>query len=522
MIKHQPGSSLFVILAGPICTAFLLHLAFSSSRFWPCTWLAFIPLCWSVRSQLPGRAFIQGIIAGFAFYYLNLFWITNSIRNFSALPIPITLVIMALLAFYLSLYFGFFSFLLANNPPTSWFSILFLASCWTLLEWLRGNLFVGFPWHNLGTALSPGSPFTLLLPYGGVYSLSFVIIYTNLALYSLISNQDNNPLMVRRIIVLLAVPALYFLLLAGSHTGIASLDKSLPLKVSIIQPNIPQKEKWNPAYRQQNFTILEQLSLETAATSTSEIPHLVIWPEASLPDFFQDAPLFRERISVLTRQGNFYLLAGSPQYDTDSAGKHHYFNSALLFSPGGKLIASYDKIKLVPFGEFTPMADYFPFLGKMVPGADFSAGSPQKPMDLDNFSLVPSICFEGIFPEFIAGAMAKRAGFLVNITNDAWFGISSGPRQHLFNVRMRAMENRCYLLRCANTGISAIIKPDGRIIKQLPLGKRGKLEAIIYPASSTTFYARHPYLLIFLLTVITAGCKIYEHQWLLKSRSGFP
>ena len=118
--------------------------------------------------------------------------------------------------------------------------------------------------------------------------------------------------------------------------------------------------------------------------------------------------------------------------------------------------------------------------------------------------------------------MAKKAGFLVNITNDAWFGISSGPRQHLLNVRMRAMENRCYLLRCANTGISAIIKPDGRIIKQLPLGKRGKLETIIYPASSTTFYARHPYLLIFLLTVITAGCKIYEHQWLLKSRSGFP
>ncbi|MCK4378705.1 MAG: hypothetical protein KAW01_05150, partial [Deltaproteobacteria bacterium] len=279
MIKRQPGSSLFFILPGPICTAFLLHLVFSFSRFRPCIWFAFIPLCWSVRAQLPGRAFIQGIISGFAFYYLNLFWITNSIRNFSALPISIALLIMALLAIYLGLYFGFFSFLLANNPPTSWFSILFLASCWTLLEWLRGTMFVGFPWHNLGTALSPGSPFTRILPYGGVYSLSFVIIYTNLALYSLISNQDNNPFMVRRIATLLAVPALYLLLLAVSHTGIASLDKSLPLKVSIIQPNIPQEEKWNPAYRQQNFTILEQLSLETAATSTPEIPHLVIWPE---------------------------------------------------------------------------------------------------------------------------------------------------------------------------------------------------------------------------------------------------
>jgi len=310
---------------------------------------------------------------------------------------------------------------------------------------------------------------------------------------------------VRRIATLLAVPALYFLLLAGSHTGIASLDKSLPLKVSIIQPNIPQEEKWNPAYRERNFTILEQLSLETTATSTSEIPHLVIWPEASLPDFFQDAPLFRKRISASTRQGNFYLLAGSPQYDTNRAGKHHYFNSALLFSPGGKLIASYNKIKLVPFGEFTPLASFFPFLGKMVPGADFSTGRRQKPMDLNNFSLVPSICFEGIFPEFIATTMAKKAGFIVNITNDAWFGISSGPQQHLVNIRMRAIENQCYLLRCANTGISAIIKPDGRIIKQLPLGKRGKLEAIIYPTINPTLYARHPYLFILLLTVIAAS-----------------
>jgi len=510
MIKHQPGSSLFSILPGPICTALLLHLAFSYSLLRPCIWIAFIPLCWSVCTHGSRRAFIQGIIAGTVFYFLNLFWITNSIRNFSNLPIPVALLVMALLALYLGLYFGFFSLLLAGTPPTSWFSILFPASCWTLLEWLRGTLFGGFPWNNLGTALPPGSPFASLLPYGGVYCLSFLIIYVNLALYSLIFNQDHYPFIVRRIVILLAVPALYLLLLAGSHAGVKTLNKSLPLKISIIQPNIPQGEKWNPTYRQRNFTILEQLSLESTETATTKMPHLVIWPEAALPDFFQDAPLFRERISTLTRQGNFYLLAGSPQYDTDSEGKHHYFNSALLFSPNGKLIATYDKIKLVPFGEFTPLANYFPFLGKMVPGADFTAGRLQKPMNMGTISLVPSICFEGIFPEFIAGFMAKKAGFLVNITNDAWFGDSPGPHQHLLNTRMRTIENRCYLLRCANTGISAIIDPDGHIIKQLPLGKRGKLEAIIYPSTRTTFYARHPYLLIVLLAIMAAGIKIHD------------
>jgi len=505
MIKRPSGGQVFSLLPGPLCTAFFLHLAFSSPKFGFCIWFAFIPLLWSLRARAPRQAFIQGIIAGFAFYYLNLFWITNSIQNFSALPIPIALLIMALLAMYLGLYFGLFCLLLAATPLTSWFSLLFLASGWTLLEWLRGTLFVGFPWNNLGTALSPGSPFAFFLPYGGIYSLSFLIIITNLALFSLISSRDTNFSLVKRLAALLIIPALYIFLPVGNHVGTANLNKSLPIKVTIIQPNIPQAEKWDPAYRERNFSILEQLSLE--ATAQAEVPHLVIWPEASLPDFFQDAPLFRKRISALTREGNFYLLAGSPQYDIDNTGKHRYFNSALLFSPAGTVIAGYNKIKLVPFGEFTPLVHYFPFLGKMVPGADFSAGHWQKPMDLGNISLVPSICFEGIFPEFIAGgmAMADKPGCIVNITNDAWFGISSGPRQHILNVRMRARENRCYLLRCANTGISAIIDPDGEIIKQLPLGKRGKLEAIIYPAADATFYARHPYLLILLLTIIAAG-----------------
>jgi len=127
-----------------------------------------------------------------------------------------------------------------------------------------------------------------------------------------------------------------------------------------------------------------------------------------------------------------------------------------------------------------------------------------EPMKTDSFSLSPSICYEGIFPEFIAAGMARKAGFLVNITNDAWFGNSDGPRQHLFNVRPRAMENRCYLLRCANTGISAVVGPDGRIVSQLPLNTRGRLQAIIYPATGTTFYTRHPHLSIFLLALIAA------------------
>ncbi len=506
MIKFQAANRLLSRLPGPLGTALLLYLAFSSSDFAFCIWFAFIPLFRSIRKRPPLQALIQGLISGFIFYYFNLFWITNSIRNFSTLPLPLVWLVLALLAIYLSLYFGLFSLLLAISPVVSWFSTLFLASSWALLEWLRGTLLVGFPWNNLGITITPASAFSLLLSYGGIYTLSFLIMYTNLALYALTSSRKKGPPVRRRqAAALLALPALYFLLLAGgSHAGADNLDYSRPITINIIQPNIPQGEKWDPACRERNFSILEQLSLEAATAVKPGTPHLVIWPEASLPDFFQDAPILRRRLEKLTRQGHFYLLTGSPQYNPTGAGQYQYFNSALLFAPDGRLIAGYDKIKLVPFGEFTPLAQIFPFLGKMVQGADFTAGQQPEPMKTGSFSLSPSICYEGIFPEFIAAGMARKAGFLVNITNDAWFGNSDGPRQHLFNVRPRAMENRCYLLRCANTGISAVVGPDGRIVSQLPLNTRGRLQAIIYPATGTTFYTRHPHLSIFLLALIAA------------------
>jgi apolipoprotein N-acyltransferase len=161
MIKFQAVHRLLSRLPGPLGTALLLHLAFSSSGYAFCIWFAFIPLFRSIRKRPPLQALIQGLISGFIFYYFNLFWITNSIRNFSALPLPLVWLVLALLAIYLSLYFGLFSLLLAASPAVSWLGTLFLASCWTLLEWLRGTLFVGFPWNNLGVALGPACPVSM-------------------------------------------------------------------------------------------------------------------------------------------------------------------------------------------------------------------------------------------------------------------------------------------------------------------------------------------------------------------------
>ncbi|MEA3348156.1 MAG: apolipoprotein N-acyltransferase, partial [Pseudomonadota bacterium] len=151
-----------------------------------------------------------------------------------------------------------------------------------------------------------------------------------------------------------------------------------------------------------------------------------------------------------------------------------------------------NKIKLVPYGEFTPLAEFFPFISKIVPGLDYTSGDKIHNFSLKQLKIAPSVCFEGVFPAFTARFFKAGANLLINLTNDAWFGDSPGPRQHLLNVRLRALENRCYIIRCANTGISAIINPQGEIEHQLPLNREGLIETVITPSRETTFFARHP------------------------------
>jgi len=373
MIKFQAANRLLSRLPGPLGTALLLYLAFSSSDFAFCIWFAFIPLFRSIRKRPPLQALIQGLISGFIFYYFNLFWITNSIRNFSTLPLPLVWLVLALLAIYLSLYFGLFSLLLAISPVVSWFSTLFLASSWALLEWLRGTLLVGFPWNNLGITITPASAFSLLLSYGGIYTLSFLIMYTNLALYALTSSRKKGPPVRRRqAAALLALPALYFLLLAGgSHAGADNLDYSRPITINIIQPNIPQSEKWDSQKDEQIRARLGELT-ETA-TRLGGID-LVIWPETALPDFVRVSRPSSQLIYRLAKLGS-PLLEGTMDVLFSESGRT-YFNSSILYGTNGVEIAKYDKQHLVPFGEYVPMEGAFGFVRGVAPApiGDFSPG----------------------------------------------------------------------------------------------------------------------------------------------------
>jgi apolipoprotein N-acyltransferase len=408
---------------------------------------------------------------------------------------------MALLALYMGLYLAFFCGAwhnLNNLPPFTTpggkiIAALTGAAIWILLEDLRALFLGGFPWHPLGLTQIDNPHLTWLLPFGGVRLLSGLLIIINIGIYlcgrALLQKRIRNAAFYG-CVLLIPIVSLGF---AGNH-----FHKSRPpqpkanrsIKIALIQPNIPQKEKWRPENREKIIEKLLSMSLQNLNFK----PDLIIWPEAALPLLLEREPAIYNSLRRFTALNQTSLMLGSPRLiSLPDTPKKKLFNSIYLISPT-QTTQIYNKIKLVPYGEFTPLTTLFPFISKIVPGLDYSPGNSIKNFDFKGLKLAPSVCFEGVFPAFTARFFAAGADILINLTNDAWFGDSPGPRQHLMNIRLRALENHCTICRCANTGISAIITPDGRIEQQLPLNQAGIITAEVTGKQRPTFYARHPHL----------------------------
>ncbi len=259
------------------------------------------------------------------------------------------------------------------------------------------------------------------------------------------------------------------------------------LTVALVQGNIAQDVKWEPAFLDKTMQIYSRLTLDTAA----EKPDLVVWPEAATPFYFQHEAKYQEMVAGIMKRVGAYLLLGSPAWD-QSGGEAKFFNSAFLISPEGQIRGRYDKIHLVPYGEYVPLKQLFPFIEKMVVGiGDFSSGNEAKTLQLPSGSFGTLICYEIIFPDLVRRFAEKGAGFLVNITNDAWFGRTAAPYQHLSMAALRAVENRRCIARAANTGVSAIIDASGRIVRQTKIFTPADLTGIISIYEEKTFYTRY-------------------------------
>ncbi|MBN2809426.1 MAG: apolipoprotein N-acyltransferase [Deltaproteobacteria bacterium] len=511
--------SVFFWLA-PLLSAGAFYLAFNlHPGSWGWAFIAWLPLlALAERSGSRRSALGLGLLAGFSFNFIELFWITNSIAGFTSLPHLAVNLIMALLALYLGLYYALFSGLwhyLRNLPGKgSGFAeaagALTLAAVWILLEDLRSSLLGGFPWHPLGLTQLENHYLNWLLPWGGVRLLSGLIMLGNAGLFlSLNAIFAKNLKKAALHVFFLLGPLLALALFAGSHAPVKTdsyLASSTPkapnaISVAVIQPNIPQKDKWLP----ENREIIIAKMIAMTQQSLDAKPDLIVWPEAALPLLLEREETLNDRLQELVNQHHTGLMLGGPRYvaeppaNLQAESRKKLYNAIFLFTPKNP-VQIYNKIKLVPYGEFTPLAEFFPFISKIVPGLDYSAGSKIKNLALKNLKIAPSVCFEGVFPAFTARFFGAGANFLANLTNDAWFGDSPGPRQHLLNIRLRALENNCFIVRCANTGISAIINPQGKIEQQLPLNQEGIIAARVSPVTNPTFFARHPD-----LTTIVAG-----------------
>ncbi len=485
-----------------LSSAVLLILSFPKINQAYFTWIALVPILYALEGKSAYQSFIAGLLCGCVFYTGLVYWIVVVTTTYGGLNYPVGIFVMLLLVTYLSIYFGLaFSLARFIEEKTSCALPTSLPFIWVALEYLRSFLFSGFPWESLGYAHYQSRLVIQCADITGVYGISFLIVSVNASVYLLLRG-----LAVKKIpwkeSVLTAL-----LLIAALSYGTWRLDTiqkttaaaSGKIQCGLIQGNIDQGIKWNRAYRDQVIERHQQLSREALYPTT----RLLIWPESSTPFYFQSEIDYQQAIFHIISDKDVFLLLGSPSMEVRN-GRLHHFNSAFLLSPSQKIVGKYDKKHLVPYGEYIPLKRFFPFIDKMVAGiGDFSSGNTITLLHLPEAAFGVLICYEIIFPDLTRRFVKQGAQFLVNITNDAWFGKTSAPYQHLSMAVVRAIENRRWIARAANTGISAFIDPTGVIKSATPLFTESFLTGTIGILGVQTFYTTYGDVFALLATLLS-------------------
>lgn len=475
-------------LSGPplaLLSGVLLALAFPRFNL---SWLAFVglvPLLWVTRRATPWRAAWLGLLNGTAFFTINLFWLTHAMAVYGHIPRVLAVGLLMLLALYLGTYVGVFVMVVA------WISsrglvgrTLLPPALWTALEYVRTYALTGFPWGFLAYTQAGNLPLIQMAAWTGMYGVSWVLVLSNAVL---VAALDRTIPLFRRALALIGLTLIIsgLWLLGADRLGIP--DSGRPFQAAAIQGNIPQDIKWRPEVREEILRRYERLTLKASEAG----PSLVVWPETAIPYLLgADLPV-RERVETLARRAGTHLLVGSP--DAELASPPRYFNSAFHVAPDRGIVGRYDKVHLVPFGEYIPLRPLLGFVNKLAQGAigDFQAGREYTVFDLGGARFGATISYEVYFPDQVRRYVKAGADFLVNITNDAWYGRTAAPYQHLSMVVFRAVENNAFLIRAANTGLSAVVHPTGRLLAASDLFEEKILPQTIRTRSGTTFYTRY-------------------------------
>ena len=473
----------------------LLFLSFPKFGHWAIAWVCLVPLLYSLRERDMTGAFLLGLVAGLVYNVGLLYWVSGVVVQYGHLPLYLGIFVMLLLALYLSLYVSLFAagvtYFCRRQVPLAVTAPLL----WVLLEYGKANLLTGFPWGNLAYSQYLNLPMIQIGDLTGTYGISFLLVLISAVVCDLITRKEN------QVVILTELVVGSLLLSAAYSYGVYRLAdttariRNTPAKpVSVVQGNIDQSIKWDPRFQEEAIRIYTDLSGKAALSS----PDLIVWPETATPFFFQQIDEKHGEVVAVARNTKAFLIFGSISYRRIE-NRTHFQNSAYLLSPQGELLGKYDKVHLVPYGEYVPLRRFFPFVEKLAVGiGDFLPGEGFEPLSLDGERAGILICYEAIFPEISRAYREKGASFLVNLTNDAWFGKSSAPYQHLAITTFRAVENRLFIIRAANTGISAFIAPTGEILSRTRLFETTVLEGILHVMEGRTFYSRFGDLFVYL------------------------
>jgi apolipoprotein N-acyltransferase len=483
-------------LAVAAAAGLALHLAYPRPGWDLLAWVAVAPvLGLAVTARGPGRAFVEGWVGGLAFFLPLLRWLTHTMTTFSTLSGPLAVLVLLALAAYLALYWGAVAAALAWLRTPLGPAVLWLApALWVAAELARGHVLGGFPWGLLGYAPSQRLALIQIAAWTGVYGVSALLVLVNGALAWALLARTRAAWALAAAIGLGAVGGA--LAVGVARTGAAPAER---VPVALVQGSIDQAIKWDPGFQRQTLEIYAALTRTAAAGS-----RLVVWPEAAVPAYLLHEPQVLRRVMDVSAEVGTPLLTGA--LDAVRQGRTtRYLNTAFLVT-GRAVTERYDKMHLVPFGEYVPLKRLLFFVEAIAAEiGDFTPGERPVVFALGGAPFGTVICYEAVFPELFRQFVGRGARFMVNITNDAWFGDSGGPLQHLAMVPLRAVENGVAVARAANTGVSALVQPSGRIDPALGLFQRGVLRVDVPLRAGETFYTRFGDVFAYLMTAVSAA-----------------
>jgi len=470
--------------------AVLSALGFAPLNLWYLSFLGPALFLYAVLES--PRALRYGYLYGLVYSLVLVHWLAF---NSGAAVWMVTLSMLAAAAFLALNYLGIAWVIrrIADRSPQQ--ALIAFPFVWVSVEYLRSFGALGFPWAALGNTQSSNLQYIQMADIASVYLVSLFMVSVSTVLYAL-----NRGMMGRRT-ALLILAAL--LLLPYAYGGLrmgSGLEDGMRLKARIIQPNYDSHEKWKRSNREKLFADMDSLSRGEGIESVD----LIIWPESATPMYIRSNRRYRPILEKLTIETGKILLTGAPDLRL-TGGEPEPLNSLIAFEPGKGITSSYDKVHLVPFGEYIPLSEYWPALNNLNLGqANFSHGEKGQTFIIaDTLMLAAAVCYESIFPLPIASSVRNGAKAIINVSNDSWFGRSWGPYQHASQAIFRAIETRRPFFRSANTGISAGIDIYGRKLREIPLYDKAYIDVELRSSETQTVFVRFGETLLIIPVIIS-------------------